>query len=82
MIDKFTKFSTAAIITRKSHCANIFIKYWIAIFGAPKKVSQTMAGSLLGKTLMKCVNNSTLKYKQLQHSVLGVTVFVKDTIRL
>ena len=30
---------------------------------------------------MQCVNDSILKYKQLQHSVLGVKVFAKDTIR-
>lgn len=32
----FTKFSAAAIINSKSHCANIIMKYWIAIFSAPK----------------------------------------------
>ena len=39
-----------------------------------------MAWSLQAKIFMHCVNDSILKYKQLQHSVLGVKVFAKDTI--
>ena len=82
MIDEFTKFSATAVITSKSHSANIFIKYWIVIFGAPKKIFSENGRKFTGETFIKCVNDSILKYKQLQHSVLGVMVFAKDTIRL
>lgn len=35
MVDEFTRYSAVAIISTKTMTAKIFMKHWIAIFGAP-----------------------------------------------
>ena len=47
MIDEFTIYSAAALISTKTMAAKIFMKHWIAIFVAPKQYFQTMGENSL-----------------------------------
>ena len=38
VVDEFSRFSAASLIANKSLVAKSFLKNWVAIFGAPKKV--------------------------------------------
>ena len=49
MIDEFSRFSAASIITNKSHSAKVFLRHWIAVFGAPNKVFSDSGGEFVGE---------------------------------
>ena len=82
MIDEFTKFSATAVITKQKPLCKYLYKILDCDFWCTKENFSENGRKFTGETFIKCVNDSILKYKQLQHSVLGVMVFAKDTIRL
>ena len=57
----FTKFSAAAIINSKSHFANIIMKYWIAIFSAPKKIFSDNDGEFTGDNFYEMCERFNIK---------------------
>ena len=61
MIDKFSRFSAAAIITNKSHCAKVFLRYSIAVFGAPNKVFSDNGGEFVGEAFHEMCERFNIK---------------------
>ena len=53
MVDEFTRYSAAAIISTKTVTAKIFMKHWIAIFGAPKTVFSDNEGEFIGESFVE-----------------------------
>ena len=53
MIDKFTHYSSAAIISSKTSAAKVFMKYWIAYFGLPKTIFSDNGGEFTGQSFLE-----------------------------
>ena len=64
MIDEFTKFTAAAIINSKIHCANIIMKCWIAIFSAPKKTFSDNDGEFTGDNFYEMCERFNIKIEK------------------
>ena len=47
MIDEFTKYSNAVIIKKKLSSLTVFIKNWLSIFGAPKRLFSDNGGEFI-----------------------------------
>ena len=47
MIDQFSKYINVAIIKNKSPTLKAFIKIWLSIFGAPKKLFSDNGGEFI-----------------------------------
>ena len=47
MIDQFSKYINVAIIKNKSPTLKAFIKIWLSIFGAPKKLLSNNGGEFI-----------------------------------
>ena len=61
MIDEFSRFSAAAIITNKSHCAKVFLRYWTAVFGAPNKVFSDKDGEFVREAFHEMCERFNIK---------------------
>ena len=51
MVDEFTRYSNAAIIKSKSVVPQAFLRYWISLFGPPKKIFTDNGGEFIGDTI-------------------------------
>ena len=47
MIDELTKYSNAVIIKKKLSSLTVFIKNWLSIFGAPKRLFSDNGGEFI-----------------------------------
>ena len=47
MIDEFARYSNAVIIKNKPSVLKVFIKNWLSIFGAPKKLFSDNGGEFI-----------------------------------
>ena len=63
MVEEFTRYSAAAIISTKTITAKIFMKYWIAIVGAPKTVFSDNGGEFIGKSFVEICVQFNIKIK-------------------
>ena len=48
IIDEFSRYSNAIIIRHKDESVKVFMKCWISLFGAPKKVFSDNGGEFIG----------------------------------
>ena len=46
---------------KTSHCAKVFLRYWIAVFGAPNKVFSDNGGEFLGEAPPKMCEMFNIK---------------------
>ena len=63
MVDEFTRFSSAAIISSKTMAAQVFIKHWICYFGAPKLVFSDNGGEFIGEYFIEMCQQFNIKVK-------------------
>ena len=63
MVEEFTRYSAAAIISTKTITAKIFMKYWIAILGAPKTAFSDKGGEFIGESFVEMCVQFNIKIK-------------------
>ena len=60
-VDEFSRLRTASLITNKSLVAKPFLKNWVAIFGAPKKVFTDNEGEFDSSTFHELCEKLNIK---------------------
>ena len=63
MVDEFSRYSAAAIISTKTMTATIFMKHWIVVFGAPKTLFSYNGGDFRGESLVEMCEQFNIKIK-------------------
>ena len=61
VVDEFSKFSAASLIMNKSLVVKSFLKNWVAIFGAPKKVFTDNGGEFDSRIFHKLREKFSVK---------------------
>ena len=61
MIDEFARYSAGAIITSKTAAPKVFMKHWIAIFGAPRKIFSDIGGEFIGDSFTEMCEKFNIK---------------------
>ena len=61
MVDEFTRYGAAGILSTKTITAKIFMKHWIAIFGALKTVFLDNGGEFIGESFVEMCEQFNIK---------------------
>ena len=61
MIDEFARYSAGAIITSKTAAPKVFMKHWIAIFGATRKIFSDNGGEFIGDSFTEMREKFNIK---------------------
>ena len=61
VIDEFTRYSNAAVIRKKDASVRVFMKCWISIFGAPRKVCSDNGGEFIGEDFIDMCESFGIK---------------------
>ena len=57
MIDEFARYINVVIIKNKSPTLKAFIKIWLSILGAPKKLFSDNGGEFISDKFYECVKS-------------------------
>ena len=63
MIDEFTRYGSAAIISSKTSAAKVFMKYWIAYFGLPKTIFSDNGGEFIGQSFLEMCEQFNIRVR-------------------
>ena len=66
--DEFTRYSTVVIVRNKAVCHKAFIKHWISIFGATKKIFSPWRNGTFEQHNQTLKNNTTCVAKAINHA--------------
>ena len=81
VVDEFSRFRAASFVTNKSIVAKSFLKNWVVIFGAPKKVFTDNGGEFDSSIFYKLCQKLNMKIQTTPSCSPWSNGFVKDKIK-
>ena len=63
MVDEFTRYTAVTVRSTQTIAANILMKQWIAIFGAPKTIVSGNGGEFIEEPFVKTCEQFNIKIK-------------------